>query len=202
MSLCVGLTGGIGCGKSTVAKLFAQYGAAVIDTDEIAHRLTQPGGIAIKAIADAFGEGYIAADGALDRARMRGLIFSDPHAKQRLEQLLHPLILAEVRLLLAHPQSSPYTILSVPLLPDAPEFRRLVQRVLVIDCNEQNQVTRVMGRSDMGMQEVRAIISQQTPRAERLKIADDVIHNDSEIRNLTDQVYVLHQQYTQFGNRN
>lgn len=197
MSLCVGLTGGIGCGKSTVATLFAQHGAAIIDTDEIAHRLTQPGGSAIKAICDTFGEAYIDSSGAMDRVRMRSLIFSDSDAKQRLEQLLHPMILSQVRFQLQQHQSSPYILLIVPLLPDAPDFRLLVQRVLVIDCSEQTQITRVMKRSGMGMPEVSTIISQQTPRIERLQIADDVICNDGEIRNLVEQVEVLHKQYSQ-----
>ncbi|HEY0666129.1 MAG TPA: dephospho-CoA kinase [Gallionella sp.] len=202
MSLCVGLTGGIGCGKSTVARLFAQHGAAIIDTDEIAHRLTQPDGIAISTIRDAFGADYITAEGALDRARMRSLIFSDTQAKRRLELLLHPLILAQVRLQLHQHHACPYVILIVPLLPDAPEFRLLVERVLMIDCNEDNQVTRVMRRSGMSSQEVRTIIALQTPRDERLKMADDVIHNDGEMRELIEQVRVLHEQYSQSGNRN
>jgi dephospho-CoA kinase len=200
MKFCVGLTGGIGSGKSTVAKLFAQHGAGIIDTDVISHHLTQPGGDAMKAIQDIFGENYITAEGALDRAKMRSFIFHDTHAKQRLEQLLHPLILSQVCTLLQQPQTNPYILLTVPLLPDAPEFIQLVNRILVVDCSEQGQIERVMKRSNMTLSEVRSIIAQQTPREERLQIADDVIHNDGDISSLAGQVRILHEQYSQSGN--
>jgi dephospho-CoA kinase len=193
--LCIGLTGGIGCGKSTVADLFAEHGAGIIDTDVIAHRLTQRGGEAIAAIRTAFGKDYITADGALDRAKMRGLIFSDAAAKQRLELILHPLILEQARAQLQQLQSKPYVIIVVPLLPESPAFRRLVQRVLVVDCDETTQVARVIGRSRMTAGEVLAIIAQQTSRDERLKLADDVIHNEDDLANLAEQVGVLHQRY-------
>jgi dephospho-CoA kinase len=193
--LCIGLTGGIGCGKSTVADLFAEHGAGIIDTDVIAHRLTQRGGEAIAAIRAAFGKDYITDDGALDRAKMRGLIFSNAAAKQRLELTLHPLILEQAGAQLQQLQSKPYVIIVVPLLPESPSFRRLVQRVLVVDCSENIQVARVIGRSRMTAGEVLAIIAQQTSRDERLKLADDVIHNEDDLANLAEQVGVLHQRY-------
>ena len=195
MNLCVGLTGGIGCGKSTVAALFAEHGAGIIDTDAIAHHLTQAGGEAIEAIRAAFGNGYIADDGALDRAKMRALIFSDAAAKQRLESLLHPLIREQSKAQLRQLEADPYIILVVPLLPESPAFRQLVQRVLVVDCDENTQVTRVIGRNKMTETEVRAIIARQTPRTERLQLADDVIHNDAGLDSLAGQVAALHERY-------
>lgn len=196
MRLCIGLTGGIGCGKSTVAGLFAKHGAGIIDMDAIAHRLTQAGGKAIAAIRAAFGDDYITDDGALNRAKMRGLIFSDAAAKQRLELILHPLILEQAKVQLRQLQTKPYIILVVPLLPGSPAFRQLAQRVLVVDCDENTQVARVIGRSRMTEAEVRGIIAQQTPRAERLQLADDVIRNDAGLDSLAEQVSVLHGHYS------
>jgi dephospho-CoA kinase len=196
MSFIVGLTGGIGCGKSTVAGLFAEHGAGIIDTDTIARRLTQAGGEAMAAICMSFGKDYILDDGALDRAKMRGLIFSDTAAKQGLERILHPLILEQAKVQLWQLRTKPYIIVVVPLLPESPAFRQLVQRVLVVDCEENIQIARVIGRSRMGEAEVRVIIAQQTPRAERLLLADDVIHNDAGLDNLAEQVSVLHTHYS------
>ncbi|MGA7750633.1 MAG: dephospho-CoA kinase [Gallionella sp.] len=196
MTLCVGLTGGIGCGKSTVTALFAQHGAGVIDTDMIAHSLTQAGGAAITAIRAAFDKDYITADGALDRAKMRNLIFSDAVARQRLEKILHPLILEQAKMQLHQMQNKPYIIIVVPLLPESPAFRQLVERVLVVDCDEITQVERVIRRSRMTAPEVRAIIAQQSSRDTRLQLADDVIHNDAGLDNLAEQVAVLHEHYS------
>jgi dephospho-CoA kinase len=197
MNLVVGLTGGIGSGKSTVSGLFAEQGAAIIDTDGIAHRLTRSGGTAIPALRAEFGERYIDNDGALDRAQMRALVFADASARHRLERLLHPLILAQAEAELAQAGTAPYTILVVPLLPQAPAFRRLVQRVLVVDCDEATQLARVVRRSRLSEEEARAIIASQTPRAERLKLADDVISNDGDLDALSDQVDALHRRYLQ-----
>jgi dephospho-CoA kinase len=194
--LCVGLTGGIGCGKTTVTGLFAEHGAGIIDTDAIARRLTQPGGDAIAAIRAAFGDDYLTAEGALDRAKMRGLIFADAAAKHRLELILHPLILEQAKAQLRRLQDKPYIILAVPLLPESRSFRQLAQRVLVVDCDENTQVARVIKRSRMGEAEIRSIIAQQTLRAERLKIADDVIHNDADLDSLAEQINVLHVHYS------
>lgn len=202
MTLCIGLTGGIGCGKSTVAGLFAEHGAGIIDTDAIAHHLTQRRGVAITAISTAFGKDYISDDGSLNRAKMRALVFSDPVAKQRLELILHPLILKHAKAQLQRLRIKPYIIIVVPLLPESPAFLQLVQRVLVVDCDETAQVARVIGRSNIGEAEVRAIIAQQTPRTERLQIADDVIHNDAGLDKLAAQVAVLHQQYSAMRNSN
>lgn len=193
--LIVGLTGGIGSGKSTVAALFAEHGAGIIDTDAIAHQLTQADGVAIAAIRAAFGNDYLTDDGALDRAKMRALIFSDAATKQRLEHILHPLIFEQANAQLPQLQAKPYILVIVPLLPESRTFRQLVQRVLVVDCDENTQIARVIGRSRMSEAEVRAIIAQQTPRTERLQLADDVIRNDAGLGNLAGQVAALHERY-------
>ena len=194
--LVIGLTGGIGSGKSTVAALFVGHGAGIVDTDAIAHRLTQAGGEAIEAIRTVFGDDYFTCDGALDRAKMRGLIFSDAAAKQRLERILHPLIFEQAKAQLRQLQASPYVLVVVPLLPESRTFRQLVQRVLVVDCDEHTQIARVIGRSRMSEAEVRAIIARQTTRAERLQLADDVIHNDAGLDSLAGQVAALHERYS------
>lgn len=202
MSLIVGLTGGIGSGKSTVAALFAKHGAGIIDTDAIAHSLTQAGGEAIAAIRAAFGDDFLTEDGALDRAGMRALVFSDSAARQRLEQILHPLIREQAKMQLQQLQDMPYIILVVPLLPESPAFRQLAQRVLVVDCDENTQVARVTGRSSLTEAEVRAIIASQTPRTERLGLADDTIRNDAGLDSLAEQVAVLHERYLKAENNN
>ena len=202
MSLLVGLTGGIGSGKSTVAELFAQLGAGLIDTDVIAHHLTRANGNAIAAIRTAFGKEYITEAGALDRTKMRRLIFSDAAAKQQLERILHPLIIEQAKTQLQQLQTQPYIILIVPLLPESPAFQQLVQRVLVVDCDENTQLARVMARSDMSEAEVRNIIAQQTPRAKRLQLADDIIHNETGLDSLAAQTKVLHAQYLRMQNSN
>jgi len=196
MNLIIGLTGGIGSGKSTVAALFAEHGAGIIDTDAIAHFLTQAGGEAIAAIRAAFGNDYLTYDGALDRAKMRALIFSDAAAKQRLERILHPLIFEQAKAQLSQLQDKPYILVVVPLLPESRTFRQLVQRVLVVDCDENTQIARVIGRSRLSEEEVRAIIARQAPRAERLRLADDVICNDAGLDSLAGQVAVLHERYS------
>jgi len=196
MSLIIGLTGGIGSGKSTVAALFAEHGAGIIDTDAIAHFLTQAGGEAISSIRAAFGNDYLTSDGALDRAKMRELIFSDATAKQRLEHILHPLIREQAKVQLRQLQASPYILVIVPLLAESPAFRQLVQRVLVVDCDEDTQVARVIRRSRLTEAEVRAIIARQTPRTDRLLLADDVIRNDAGLDNLAEQVGILHKRYS------
>ncbi len=202
MSLIVGLTGGIGSGKSTVSSLFAEQGAGIIDTDVIAHHLTQAGGAAISAIRAAFGSDCLTKDGALDRAKMRALIFSDAAARRRLEEILHPLIRDHAKAQLLQLRAAPYIILVVPLLPASPAFRQLVQRILVVDCDENTQIARVIGRSRMDEAEIRAIIASQTPRAERLQLADDVICNDASLDSLDKQVAVLHEHYSNASNNN
>ena len=190
----VGLTGGIGSGKSEVARLFAERGAEVVDTDVIAHELTAAGGAAIGPIRAAFGADVIGSDGALDRAAMRRLAFSDPAARGTLESILHPLIRRESDARIAR-GTGPYVVLVVPLLVEAGVDRRRYQRVLVVDAPEAEQVARVAARSGLEPTEVRAIMAAQAARAERLSHADDVIDNSGPIRALEPQVDRLHALY-------
>jgi dephospho-CoA kinase len=202
MKLCVGLTGGIGCGKSTVAQLFAELGAGIIDTDVIAHRLTQSHGEAIPAIRNAFGNDCLTQNNALDRNKMRALIFTDAVAKQKLEGILHPLIFEQTQARIMQLQAMPYIVIVVPLLFTSPDFIRLVQRVLVVDCAEETQVERVTARSKMSPAEVRQIMAHQTPRTEQIRLADDTLNNDSSLDDLSKQIRELHKIYlaTQSGN--
>lgn len=190
----VGLTGGIGCGKTTVADLFAARGAAVVDTDRIAHGLTAPHGAAMPALIDAFGPDYATPDGALDRAKMRALVFSDPDARARLEAILHPRI-REATAAAALLAGGPYTIFAVPLLIESGTWRERVARVLAIDCPEATQVERVMARNGLTEEQVRAIMAAQVSRARRLEEADDVILNDAGVDALLPQVERLHRFY-------
>lgn len=201
---CVGLTGGIGCGKSTVAEIFQRHGALVVDTDDISRQLTQANGGAIALIQAQFGREFITQDGALHRSKMRNLVFSDEAAKRKLENLLHPLIFSEVQRQLEQPQIAPYALIVVPLLLEKTSFLHLVQRVLVVDCAEHSQIERVMRRSQLSEAEVRAIMAQQLTRDVRLRGANDIINNDADLARLTKQIEVLHQMYfslrMQYGN--
>ena len=190
----VGLTGGIGSGKSTVAGMFAKLGVDVIDTDEVAHELTRPGGEAIPPIRDVFGAEAIAADGSLDRARMRRLAFGDAQARKRLEAILHPLIRDESNRRVER-AASPYAILVVPLLVESGVDRSRTARVLVVDCPEAGQLERAMRRSGLPEAEVRAIFTSQATRAQRLAAADDVIDNSGAPEALESQISRLHEKY-------
>lgn len=192
--LFIGLTGGIGCGKTTVANLFAARGATLVDTDLIAHAMTAPNGPAMAAIAAAFGAAFIAADGSLDRAAMRALVFTDPAARQRLEAILHPMIRAEAERQAAA-ASGLYVIFVVPLLIESGAWSDRVARIVVIDCSEATQVARVMARNGLSEAQVRAIMANQVSRAERLAAADDVIDNDNGVDALPPQVDALHARY-------
>jgi dephospho-CoA kinase len=199
--LVVGLTGGIGSGKSAAAEEFARLGASIVDTDVIAHELTQKGGAALPEVEKAFGKTFIQ-DGAMDRKKMRDHVFADPQAKKRLEALLHPLIREESRRRIAaalEDNEVPYVLHVVPLLIESPDYRRRVDRVLVVDAAEEIRVARVRARSGLAPDEVRAIIRAQAPSAERLAAADDVIDNDGDRDALRKQVAALHQKYLQFA---
>jgi dephospho-CoA kinase len=190
----VGLTGGIGSGKSAVARLFAERGADIVDTDAIAHDLTAPRGAAIEPIAARFGRSAIAADGALDRAAMRSRVFSDVAAKRQLEAILHPLIRARSDRLIAQ-SKGPYVVLVVPLLVESGADPERYQRIVVVDCPDEVQVARVMARSGLQATEVRAIMATQASRSDRLARADDVVDNGGALENLTPQVERLHRAY-------
>ncbi len=190
----VGLTGGIGSGKSAATDRFAALGASVVDTDRIAHELTAPGGGAIEAIHVAFGDAMIAPDGRLDRAAMRALAFREPDARRRLEAILHPLIRAEsTRQCLA--AGGPYVILAVPLLVESGGYRERCDRICVVDCPEALQVARVRARSGLVDEQIRAIMAAQASRAQRLAAADDVLDNAGTLASLHAQVDRLHAAY-------
>jgi dephospho-CoA kinase len=174
----VGLTGGIGSGKSTVAAMLVDCGAVLVDTDAIAHALTGPGGAAMAEIESAFGDGVVAADGALDRDRMRALAFGNMTARNRLEAILHPMIGAEA-LRQAQAAGAKPVVYDVPLLAASSAWRARVARILVVDCSEATQVRRVVQRSGWTEAQVQRVIAQQTPRPARRAIADAVIHNES-----------------------
>ncbi len=193
--LVIGLTGGIGSGKSTVAGLFEGMGARIIDTDVLSRELTQTGGAAINPIRSTFGDAYLDADGALERGKMRSLIFADAVAKQRLEAILHPAIrtLAGQRLKTATP--APYTLLVVPLLFETRAYQDSIRRTLLVDCPEHQQITRTMQRSGMSRDEVQSIMAQQLSRSQRAALADDILCNDADLPTLAGQVAHLHAKY-------
>jgi dephospho-CoA kinase len=190
----IGLTGGIGSGKTTVADMFAARGAAVIDTDLIAHQLTTAGGAAIPEIQAQFGADFLTSQGAMDRAKMRATVFDEPSAKARLEAILHPLIRVETERAAEQAQGA-YLIFVVPLLVESGSWKERVSRVLVVDCAEQTQVRRVISRSGLPESQVRAIMAAQVPRQQRLAAADDVISNENGMDDLVPQVERLHALY-------
>lgn len=194
MRFCVGLTGGIGCGKSRATEMFAELGADIVDTDAIAHELTGPDGRAMQDIARAFGSEYVRENGSLDRDRMRELVFADPTAKTRLEAIVHPMIRAESHARVAG-GTGPYVLLVVPLLLETGAYRDIVDRVLVVDCDEPRQIERTMARSRLSEDAVRRIMAAQLPRARRVAQADDVLSNDADIPSLRTQVEALHERY-------
>jgi dephospho-CoA kinase len=197
IGLTVGLTGGIGSGKSAAADLFADLGAAVVDTDAIAHELTGPGGAAMPVLKSAFGKAAMEADGRLDRARMRRQAFSDPETRRRLEGILHPMIRAraDARCQDALATGAPYVVLVVPLLMESGSYRKQVNRIVVVDCDAEIRIARVMARSGLSRAEIERIMSVQVGREERLAGADDVIDNNGSREELAAQVGKLHRQY-------
>ena len=192
-ALVVALTGGIGSGKTSVSTRLAELGAAVIDTDLLAHALTQPDGEAMHAIAAAFGPGVIAADGGLDRAAMRRLAFADPQARRRLEAILHPLIHARLAAELRQVAAA-YAVLVIPLLFET-GWTDIADRILVVDLPEDQQIARVMRRNGLGEAEVRQIIATQVSRATRRAGADDLIENEGDLEALRGQTDRLHRDY-------
>jgi dephospho-CoA kinase len=178
--LRLGLTGGIGSGKSTAAALLGDWGAVVIDADAIARLLTAPNGLAITPISQTFGADFISADGAMDRLRMRQLVFSDPSAKIRLESIIHPLVKAESNALTdaAAKSGCACLVFDVPLLVESKSWRQQLDRVLVIDCTTQTQIERVQLRSALSRDSIQAIIASQATRQQRLQAADIVIFNE------------------------
>ena len=197
MAFVVGLTGGIGSGKSSAADEFARLGATVVDTDVIAHELTGQGGAALAQIERLFGKDFLESN-ALNRKKMREHVFSNPAAKKKLEALLHPMIREESARRIAA-AAGPYVVYVVPLLVESGDPRRGVNRVVVVDAPAEAQLARVRMRSALGADEVSAIIAAQAGRAERLAAADDVIDNSGAPDALRKQVAALHRKYLQFA---
>ncbi len=197
--LRVGLTGGIGCGKSAVADFFSDLGAAVIDTDVIAHQLTSADGAAMLAIRAGFSDEVLQADGALDRAAMRRLIFSDTDARNKLEEILHPLVYRNVREQLQPLSSAPYVLIVIPLLVEKAHYQDLIDRILVVDCLEAQQIARVAARSGLHPDETTAIMAAQASRIGRLAAADDVLNNQGDWAGLQLQIPPLHQKYLEIS---
>jgi len=198
MPFVVGLTGGIGSGKSAAAEEFARLGATVVDTDAIAHELTAPGGAAIPAIRRLFGDAYVDSTGAMDRDKVRALAFADLDAKRRLEAVLHPMIRDESRKRIES-ATGPYVVYVVPLLIESGDYRGRVQRVLVVDCPENVQIERVRQRSGLEEEQVRRIIAAQATREARLAAADDVIDNSTTLEALRQAIRRLHARYLAFA---
>jgi len=196
MAYVVGLTGGIGSGKSAAAEEFGRLGATLIDTDAIAHELTQAGGAAMPQVRELFGDDLVDASGAMDRAGMRALAFRDTAARRKLEALLHPMIRAESERRIAA-AAGPYVIHVVPLLVESADYRQRVARVLVVDCAPEVQMARVRQRSGLSADEVARIIGAQSKRQDRLAAADDVIDNSGTLDALHKQVRELHASYLQ-----
>lgn len=194
MSLLVGLTGGIGSGKTTAARHLEALGATVVDTDDLSRALTASGGGAMEAIRGAFGLAYITPEGALDRAAMRRLVFEDPRSRERLEAILHPAIRRAADAAVAA-APGPYAVLAVPLLFETRGYADRVGRTLAIDCPEALQVARTAQRSGLAEAEVRAIMAAQWPRWRRLQVADDVIWNGGDEAGLAEQCERMHRRY-------
>lgn len=194
--LIIGLTGGIGCGKSQVAQGLVERGAFLVDTDQLAHQLTAPGGAAMPAIELVFGQDFVTPEGALDRAAMRQLIFNDSSAKSRLEAIVHPLIRAKVHEVCSiAPASAPYLVVDIPLLLETGREHYPCQRILVVDCPVSIQIKRVMARNQLSASAVQAIIDHQCSRAQRLAAADDIIDNSGPLSALPTQLDALHTRY-------
>lgn len=191
----IGLTGGIGSGKTLVADMFAARGAAVIDTDQIAHQLTASNSVAIPLIRAQFGDDFITPDGAMNRVKMRELVFTNSEAKRRLEAILHPLIRIETEHAAAQAQGI-YLMFVVPLLVESGSWKNRISRILVVDSPEQLQISRVIKRNQLSEEQVRAIMATQVARQARLAAADDVIVNDKDVAALLPQVERLHVLYS------
>jgi dephospho-CoA kinase len=193
----VGLTGGVGSGKSTVANLLAALGAGIIDADAISHELTAAGGAAIEALRHSFGDAAIDARGALDRTAMRARAFSDPAHRSRLESVLHPLIRTEAthRAATLRTQGAPYLVFVIPLLVESGDWSNRVDRVLVIDCSPAAQLARVSSRPGLDAASAERIVGAQASRAQRLAAADDVLFNEAPLAELEPRVRQLHETY-------
>jgi dephospho-CoA kinase len=196
----IGLTGGIGSGKTAVSDLLAKLGAGIVDTDLIAHQITAPHGAAIALIEKQFGSDFISADGALNRDKMRSLVFSKPEARKSLEAITHPLIRQETnkQALRISKEGAPYLVFVVPLLLESGSWNSLIDLLVVVDSPIETQIQRVMQRSNLPREELERILAAQASREERLKHADVVIENQGSLQDLEVEVQNLHQKILQF----
>lgn len=192
----LGLTGGIGSGKSTAAAAFRKLGVSVVDADAVSRELTAPGGVAVPAIREAFGTEFVTEDGAMNRAAMRERFLSDPEAKKTLEAILHPMIRAQTEALMEAAKDAPLLVYDCPLLLEKPEWRKAVDQVLVIDLEPELQIERTMARSGLSRETVEGFMARQLPRAERLAAADHVIYNGSDPKTLEESVELLYNELT------
>ena len=191
----IGLTGGIGSGKTAVSDLLAKFGAGIVDTDRIAHQITSSNGAAISSIKEQFGSDFITADSALNRDKMRALVFAKPEARKSLEAITHPLIRQETvrQALQLSKDGVPYIVFVVPLLIESGSWIDLIDRLVVVDCSEELQIARVMQRSNLPREEIERILAAQASPDERLKHADMVIENQGSLKDLEAEVQGLHQ---------
>lgn len=193
MTKVVAVTGGIGSGKSEVCKTFIELGVPVVDLDEIARAMSTPDSVAMQAVRQAFGDAMFDAAGQLDRTKLRELVFSEPDALDKLNNIMHPAIREEAVQQIAHYATQPYVVLAIPLLVESRDDWRMIDHVLVIDCSEQIQISRVMQRSALSEAMAEAIIAAQSSREARLEIADSVIENNQTLENLREKVLNFHQ---------
>ena len=191
----IALTGGIGCGKSEASKTFASLGVPIIDLDSISHELTSSKNPVMDDIASAFGPSYIEMEGGLNRAKMRQLIFNNPQAREKLNSILHPAIQLEAIKQIDKLGAAPYAILDIPLLGRNSNFHSMIDRILVIDCEEKIQIDRVKARNNLTEFEVKAIIQSQPSRETRIAMADDLIENNKSTDELHQKINKLHQKY-------
>jgi dephospho-CoA kinase len=196
----LGLTGGIGSGKTTVSDLLGRLGAGVIDTDLIAHQITAPGGIAIPFIQDQFGAEFLDPSGALNRGKMRSLVFEKPEARRSLERITHPLIRQETirQALELSKAGSPYLVFVIPLLVESGNWQGLLDHIAVVDCPEETQIKRVMERNKLTLEEVKKILEAQASRDERLSQANTILHNEGGLAELNPKIQDLHEKMMGF----
>ncbi len=193
--MIVALTGGIGCGKSEATRIFASLGVPIVDLDIISHELTAAKQPLMNVIATTFGQEYLTAEGALNRSKMREFVFNSILARERLNAILHPAIYHKAKQQLSKHQQAPYIILAIPLLEQESPYTALIDRILVIDCDERTQIKRVKQRSNLSEAEIKQIIQAQPTRQTRQEMANDIITNDDNIENLHQKIENLHQKY-------
>lgn len=191
----VALTGGIGSGKSAAAKVFAELGLPIVDLDVIAHEVTSAGAPAVAIIAQTFGSAYVTETGALDRAKMRELVFSNHTAREKLNTILHPIIYQQAVKQLSHPSDAPYRVLVIPLLAETPHYRPHIDHVVLIDCDEATQVQRIIGRNHVTEVQAKQMLAAQATREQRMAIANTIMLNEGNLQDLHEKIMDFHKNY-------